>query len=156
TASGELWSETQRRTPAAGLPRTQPRPDTPLPRPATNVPMDLGDSPDPASWFDSVSLPHTGAAPRPAMAMAAAFPPPSDPRITLPAEPALAAVLADPALVAMSPAAGPAPAVMDPSLLSAPPGPGFAATPPGPGFAPAMPDPGFAPAMPSPGFAPAM
>ncbi|HEX3474353.1 MAG TPA: PEGA domain-containing protein [Kofleriaceae bacterium] len=145
TASGELWSETQRRTPAAGLPRTQPRPDTPLPRPATNVPMDIGDSPDPASWFDSVSLPHSGAAPRPAMTMAAALAPSADPAVAPPAEPALASVLADAAFAPMPAAAG-----------FAPPGPGFA--PPGPGFAPGMPSgPGFAPGMPlGPGFAPGM
>lgn len=155
TASGELWSETQRRTPATGLPRAQPRPATPLPRPATNVPMDLGDSPDPASWFDSVSLPHTGAAPRPAMTMAAALAPPMDPAVAPPAEPAFAAVLADPAFAPMSPAAGPALAVaVDPSLLPATPGPGFApATPPGPPPDPAyMPGP-LDPAMP-PGVPP--
>ncbi len=148
TASGELWSETLRRTPSDGLPRTQPRPDTPLPRPATNVPMDLGDSPDPASWFDSVSLPHTGAAPRPAMTMAAALAPPADPAFAPPAESALAPVLTDPALAPMPPAAGFAPAVaMDPSLLpAARPGPGFApGTPQAPGFAPGY---GFAPGMP--------
>src|SRR5262249_52985656 len=61
TMSGELWSETIRRTPDAAAPRTQRRPDTPLPRPASNVPLDLGEGPDPASWFDSVSLPHAAA-----------------------------------------------------------------------------------------------
>jgi hypothetical protein len=142
TASGELWSETLRRTPASGLPRTQRRPDTPLPRPATNVPMDLGDSADPASWFDSVSLPHGGVAPRPAMAMAVAVAPPA-------ADPATAPGLADPALAPPTPPAGgelaAAPSIaVDPSLL-----PGM---PPGPGFGPGMPpDAGFAPGMP-PGF----
>src|SRR5262249_21373161 len=57
TMSGELWSETVRkRQQAARSPRTQPRPETPLPRPASNVPLDLGEGPDPASWFDAVSL----------------------------------------------------------------------------------------------------
>lgn len=128
TASGELWSETLRRTPADGLPRTQPRPATPLPRPASNVPMDLGNSPDPASWFDSVSLPHGGAAPRPAMAMAAAVAP------EMAADPALAQAVAP---AGDAPSLAPSVAV-DPSLLPAMP-PGM---PPGPEFAPAMP-PGF-------------
>jgi hypothetical protein len=59
-ASGELWSQTERRKPDGVPERLLSRPETPLPRPATNVPMDIGEGPDPASWFDSVSLPNAG------------------------------------------------------------------------------------------------
>ena len=63
-AAGELWSQTERRKPEGVPERLLSRPETPLPRPATNVPMDIGEGPDPASWFDSVSLP-TAAGPGP-------------------------------------------------------------------------------------------
>jgi hypothetical protein len=167
--SGELWSETLRRTPADGLPRLQPRPDTPLPRPATNVPMDLGQSADPASWFDSVSLPHGAGAPRPAMAMEAAVAPGADSGLSPgDSDPALAMARAHSFARPPDPAVAPggefAPGVaVDPSLLPGMP-PGAGMLPPGmvppamapPGMAPpGMPPPGMpSPGMPSPGMPP--
>lgn len=59
TASGELWSETVRRAPEGVPARIAQRHDTPLPRPASNPGEPLGAGPDPASWFDNVSLPYS-------------------------------------------------------------------------------------------------
>ena len=152
TASGELWSETLRRTPAAGLPRTQARAATPLPRPATDVPMDLGQGPDPASWFDSVSLPGAGGpAPRPAMAMDSALAPEPAPEQAAGLTSGMPEPAMNPALAAAMPpghrftpvpmdpahAAAMAPAFassLDPSLMGMPPDPSLAQAPSGYGY----------------------